>query len=473
MKASKLHSSTLLCLAWAFTLLTASASERPNIVFILADDLGWRDLSVMGSEYYETPAIDQLAKDGALLTHAYASAPVCQPTRAAFLAGKTPARLHTTVVFDTDKGKEPLLPPKNVNYMPHEEITIAERLKELGYRTGMIGKWHFAPLPGYLPTEHGFDVNIAGCNMGKPKSYFSPYSNPELTDGPEGEYLTDRLAAEAAHFIESSGEDPFFLYLALYTPHIPLEAPEATIEHFRNKEPDNGHKEPVYAAMIAHMDAAVRTVLDTLEKQGLAENTIVVFTSDNGGLHPNPLYPYVTDNAPLRAGKFTLFEGGIRVPGIVRWPGKIPTGQTIDTPIVTHDWHTTFAKAAGADLADTQLDGVDLLPMLTGKTPLEPRQLGWHFPHYFVRQGFYLTKPVSVLLDHPWKVHYDHETASVRLYNLEKDLGETTDLAEKQPEKAARMKDDLLAWLSQNNAAFPTKNPAFPGVGLTPATNGE
>ena len=436
-------------------------AQQPNIVLIMADDLGWRDLSCMGSKYYETPAIDNLASEGLLFTDAYAAAPVCLPTRAAMMTGKTPARLHMTAVFDRDRGEMPLVPPHWNNTLPHQEYTMAERLQDLGYVTAIMGKWHLGVEEQFWPEHHGFDVNVGGWKSGRPDSYFSPYKNPRLTDGPEGEYLTDRLADEAVQFIQKYSDQPFFLYLPFYNPHAPLEAPQESIDKFAGKQPDRGQDNPSYAAMIAHLDAAVEKVLQTLEALGLTENTIVVFTSDNGGVLT--LWDLeITDNSPLRGEKFLLYEGGIRVPMIVKWPGVTPVGEKTRQLATTQDFLPTLLSAIDQPVFDANLDGIDLMPVWrNGDQGLISRKLAWHYPHYMPRQKM---KPSSaVRIGHHKLIHW-HENHRLELYDLSVDLEEKNNLAREKPDLAAQLYDELESWRLEVDAQMPKPNPAYAGV---------
>ena len=438
--------------------LRAEENQSANIVLILADDLGWRDLSCMGSRYYETPAIDQLAADGLLFTDAYAAAPVCLPTRASLMTGKTPARLNMTAVFDRDGGKMPLVPPEWNNSLPHEEYTIAERLKDNGYKTAIMGKWHLVGDDTYWPKYHGFDINVGAWNSGKPDSYFPPYNNPMLPDGPEGEYLTDRLASEAVKFIKENSDTPFFLYLPFYNPHSPIQAPQKTINRFKNKPPDGGQKSPEYAAMIAHLDRAVENVMKTLREQGIAENTLVIFTSDNGGV--KSIWDLeITDNSPLRAEKFLLYEGGIRVPLIVKWPGKTPMGEKTSQMAYTADLLPTLMSAIGQPVFEPDLDGVDLTPVLkSGDAARFPRLLGWHYPHYMPRQNM---RASSAIRAGDYKLIHWHDSHQIELYNLADDIGEQSNLAPEMPEKALEIYDKLNDWRKRVNAQMPRPNPQY------------
>ncbi len=440
-------------------------SGRPNIVLILADDLGWRDLSCMGSEFYETPAIDRLAGQGLLFTQAYAAAPVCLPTRAALMTGKSPARLGMTAVFDRDRGEKPLLPPVWPNQLPHEETTMAEYLKEHGYATAIIGKWHLGISEDNWPEHHGFDKNIAGCNIGRPPSYFSPYENPRIEDGPEGEYLTERLAAEADAWIAAQAGSPFFLYLSLFTPHSPLEAREEMTAKYRDKPAVDAQDNPVYAAMIAHMDEAVDRVLRALEREGIAENTLVIFTSDNGGVHTIWDQDF-TSNAPLRGEKFQLYEGGIRVPLIIRRPGLTKPGSTTRQLATSTDLLPTILDILRIEPHEPLPDGVSLLPALRdGDAGLTERSLFWHYPHYMPRQNM---APTSALRTGSLKVLYHYQTHLLEMFDLETDPGETRNIAPDQPAKALELYSKLQGRLSEIGALMPRPNPAWTPPAETP-----
>jgi arylsulfatase A-like enzyme len=439
--------------AWAGRL--GSRGAKPNIVLILADDLGWMDLSCQGSGYYHTPAIDQLAREGMRFSDAYAAAPVCLPTRASLMTGQCPARLHMTAVFDRDRGKRQLLPPKWTNTLALEQRTLAERLKEVGYTTAHIGKWHLGPPEQFWPEHQGFDVNKAGYAAGEPKSYFSPYHNPRLEDGPDGEYLTDRLTREAQRFIIDNREKPFFLYMAHYSPHAPLAALQSDIEPFKDKSPWNGQGNPTYAAMVAALDRSVGQLRQTLEQQGLWENTLVLFLSDNGGV--NRLYSgeQVTSNSPLRDAKATLYEGGIRVPMIVRWPGRIKAGSLCAVPVTTDDILPTLLAAAGGGAQD--VDGVNLLPLLRGRGGVKREALCWHYPHYYYND----VNPRGAIRMGEWKLLESYEDGALELYNLAQDIGEQHNLAPQMAQKAQQLRARLHWWLEQVGAQMPLPNPAF------------
>jgi arylsulfatase A-like enzyme len=439
-------------------LLFAQPDPPLNLVVILADDLGWRDLSCMGSQYYETPHLDRLAAQGLRFTQAYAAAPVCAPTRAALMTGKTPARIHLTAVFDRDQGEKPLLPPDWIKELPHREWTLAERLKAQGYLTALMGKWHLGLTPSGWPEAHGFDHNVAGWKSGRPASYFAPYQNPRLADGPEDEYLTDRLADEAAQFIATHADTNFFLYLPFYSPHAPLEAPAPTIARFVNNPPDGGQRVPAYAAIVAHLDAAVGTVVEALDAAGVRDHTLIVFTSDNGGVR-SIWDTHITDNAPLRGEKFQLYEGGIRVPMIVHWPGYHQGGAVSEQLVSTQDLLPTLLACVGAPVEEVALDGLDLSEIFRyGDRAHVKRDLAWHYPHYMPRQDM---RPCSALRSENWKLIHWLDTHQLELYRLDQDVGETTNLAPEAPEVALRLYQRLDQWRTQVGAQMPQPNPAY------------
>jgi arylsulfatase A-like enzyme len=444
-------------------------AARPNIVFILADDLGWRDLACYGNEHHSTPHIDRLATEGARFTHAYAASPVCSPTRASILTGRWPARTGVTdwIPGRPSPAKGPLLTPATARQLRLEEITLAEQLRQAGYRTANIGKWHLGGA-GFLPGDQGFDINIAGTEGGSPprspRPYFGPFELPGMKAG-EGEFLTEKLTDEAVRFIEQNRQDPFFLLLSHFTVHIPLSAPQDLVEKYRARAQDGCH--PVYAAMVETLDQSVGRVMDALEQSGLARNTIVVLFSDNGGLcFEGTSKERVTSNAPLRAGKGHLYEGGIRVPFLLRYPGAARAGATIDAPVASIDLFPTLCEAAG--LRPRNVDGISLLPLLRGE-PARPRQLCWHYPHYSNQGG----EPASAIRDGDWKLIEFYHGGRRELFNLRNDPGETRNLASSQAAVAKKLSLALHQWLRQTDARLPQPNPeadpAWPGLGLTGA----
>ncbi len=459
----------------------APRTARPNLVFILADDLGWRDLGCYGSTFYETPNLDRLAAKGMRFTDAYAACSVCSPTRASILTGKYPARLHLTdwLPGRPDRPDQKLNRPVILPHLPLEEVTIAEALKDAGYRTAFIGKWHLGG-PGFYPDQQGFERNLGGCELGHPPSYFSPYRIPTLPDGPKGEYLTDRLTGEALKFIEANRDRPFLLYLAHYAVHNPQQAKADLIGKYRAKvaklppasepefRPEGRHQtrqiqnQPVYAAMVQSLDESVGRVLDKLAALGLEENTIVVFTSDNGGLSTAEGSP--TANAPLRAGKGWSYEGGVREPLLVRWPGVTPPGSVCRAPVMSTDYYPTLLEMARLPLRPRQhRDGVSLVPLLQGGT-LPERPLFWHYPHYSNQGG----GPSGAIRLGDFKLIEWFEDMRVELFNLQDDLGEQHDLAARMPEKVAALRQQLHDWRRRVAAQMPTPNPNYrPGSAET------
>ena len=452
---------------------------RPNIVFILADDLGQRDLGCYGSTFYETPNLDRLARQGARLTRAYAACPVCSPTRASILTGKWPPRTGITDYIgaaqpDQWQRNTPRRPARYAPQLALEETTLAEALKAGGYATFFAGKWHLGKEP-FWPEHQGFDINMGGTDQGGPwggKMYFSPYQNPRLPDGPPGEHLPDRLATEATKFIEAYQAGPFLVYLAFYSVHTPLMAREdlrlkyvakraqlARVDQFGDEPP---HKvrltqdHAVYAGMVEAMDLAVGKVLSKLDELGLASNTLVVFTSDNGGLSTSEGSP--TSNLPLRAGKGWLYEGGIREPLLVRWPGKIPAGSLNATPVCSPDFFPTLLESAGLPVGkDYPGDGQSFLGPLVGGKTASGRPLFWHYPHYSNQGGV----PGAAMLEDDWKLIEWFDDDRVELFNLAEDPGESTNLAAAQPERAAAMRQRLHAWQKQVGALPAEPNPRY------------
>jgi arylsulfatase A-like enzyme len=446
--------------------------KRPNFVFFLIDDLGWMDLTCQGSTFYETPNIDALAASGMRFTDAYAACPVCSPTRASILAGKYPARLNlTNYIAGRRKGK--LLPPSYVLHLPLEEVTLAEVLEEAGYATGFFGKWHLGG-EGYLPTRQGFGVNVGGNHRGMPRSHFSPYRNPQLPDGPRGEYLADRLTDEAVRFLDANRGRPFLLYLSHYAVHTPLQSKKGLAAKYRAKAarlpPPKGPKfapegnnqarqvqdHAVYAGMVQSVDESVGRVLKKLDALGLADNTVVIFMSDNGGLSTSEGSP--TANLPLRGGKGWLYEGGIREPMIVRWPGVTKPGSLCRHPVTSTDFYPTMLEMARLPQRPKQhCDGVSIACLLrrTGRPKREA--IYWHYPHYSNQGG----RPGGAVRAGDWKLIEFYEDSRVELYNLADDLGEKNDLAARMPAKAAELRKLLHDWRRSVRAKMPTPNPDY------------
>ena len=468
-------------LSLIFVVATAlmAHARPPNVVFFLADDLGQRDLGAYGSTFYETPNLDRLARDGAKFTDAYAACPVCSPTRAAILSGQWPQRTGITDYIgapmqpDQWKRNTKLLPAPYSDRLALDTPTLAKAMKAAGYATFFAGKWHLGP-EGWWPENQGFDINMGGIDKGGPyggKKYFSPYGNPRLTDGPDGEHLPDRLATETAKFIEANKDRPFFAYYSFYDVHTPLMAREDLRKKYAEKRAKLGLEDQwgregerdvrltqdhvVYAAMVEAMDLAVGKVLAKLDELGRRENTIVIFTSDNGGLSTSEGWP--TSNLPLRGGKGWMYEGGIREPLIVRWPAVVKAGSVIGTPVGSPDFFPTLLEVAGAKPQPGQvLDGTSLVPLLKGGT-LPERALFWHYPHYGNQGG----APASAVRRGDWKLIEWEEENRAELFNLAQDIGEKNNLADKEPQRLSELRAELAAWQKQVGAKFPSPNPNF------------
>ena len=438
-------------------LLSFKVLSKPNVLFILIDDMGWMDLGCQGNKNLRTPNIDNLAKGGMRFTDAYAPAPVCSPTRAAIITGQSPARLQITNHLPHQDRFTPkdskLLPAKMLNHLSLESETLAERLKkDAHYATAFIGKWHLytGRDKKYNPLNQGFDINIGGCSYGGPPTFFDPYRIDFLPDRKEGEYLPNRLADEAIAFIseQNSKDKPFFVALWNYTVHWPMEAPDKLVEKYKNL-PVKGYRDHRYAAMIEAMDIAIGKVLKSLDDLNITEETLVIFTSDNGP------FGGVGDASPLRADKGHLYEGGIRVPLIVRWPGKVEAGAVEETPVILTDLHPTILSATGLDLNSTiPNDGHNLLPLLKGKEKLKNRAVYWHYPNFAFHRDNRLG---SAIREGDHKLIHFYDTDSVELYNLKNDISEKNDLSGKMPQLASRLKNKLKVWLQDSGAVMPTK----------------
>ena len=446
----------------------ATNSAKPNILFILVDDLGWADVGCFGSTFHETPNIDRLASEGMRFTDAYAACPVCSPTRASIMTGQYPVRHGITNYIRGDHRLpySAVTPPKNVYQLPLEEVTIAEALRGAGYATGHIGKWHLGG-DGFLPQDQGFDSNYAGTSSGMPRSFFYPQweGNPPV-EARAGEYLPDHLTDRALEFIESNHQRPFFLYLPYYAVHIPIEAKPEPTARFEAKRtpglvPGKDQHNAVYAAMIHSVDENVGRLLDKLENLGIADNTVVFFMSDNGGLNsPEWKNEPVTSNAPLREGKGHLYEGGIREPLIVRWPGVTKPGSVSRQAVVSTDFFPTMIDAAGAwklRLTAGPMDGVTLKPALEQSAPLGDREIYWHYPHYSNQLG----RPGGAVRQGDFKLIEFYDDDSLELYNLAEDIGERNNLAEAMPEKAGDLWKLLDDWRRSLGAKMPTPNPHY------------
>ena len=454
--------------------------KKPNILFIFLDDMGWRDLGCTGSSFYETPHIDRLAAEGMVFSNAYASCPVCSPSRASYLTGQYPARVGVTDWIDMGNFhpiRAKLVDAPYLKHIPSGTRTLASSLREQGYATWHVGKWHLGGEP-YYPEQFGFEKNIGGCSWGHPhQGYFSPYGLPTLADGPEGEYLTDRLTDEAIRLIQSGEQRPFFLSLCHYAVHTPIESKEQDIERFRKKADMLGLREekalipgepiptgsgehvlrrvvqsdPAYAAMLWNLDENIGRLLQALEESGKAEDTLIAFTSDNGGLATAEGSP--TCNLPAREGKGWMYEGGTRVPLIIRYPKRVRPSSRCQVPVTTPDFYPTFMELAGADKAADGVDGVSLLPLLQGGD-IGSRPIFWHYPHYGNQGG---TPGASVIFGQ-YKLIEFFEGSRCELYDISADLGERQDIAAQCPEVVAQLRGLLHRWQQEVCALFPAVN---------------
>jgi arylsulfatase A len=433
----------------------AAAQPQQNIVLILADDLGWTDLSCYGSQLYETPHIDRLARDGVRFTQAYSACTVCSPTRAAILTGKYPARLHVTDWIPGQMPENPkLLVPEWTKYLPLEQLTIPRVLRTAGYVSASIGKWHLGG-EEYYPEKHGFDLNVAGSSAPAPPSYFAPYKIATLPDGPTGEYLTDRQGEEAARFIEQNKDKPFFLYVPLFAVHTPIQGKELLVQKYRaKKRPGLKQTNAVYAAMIESMDDAVGRVRRAVDELKLADRTVIIFASDNGGRVPT------TSNHPLRVGKGSCYEGGTRVPLIVHWPGVTRPATVYETPVISMDLYATIVGMAGLGKAAVGTDGVSLVPALRQGGEVKREALFWHYPHY---QHYQLggATPYGAIRAGDFKLIEFFDDMRVELYNLRDDIGEQRNLAAQMPAKAEELRARLHAWRKEVGAQMPARNPNY------------
>ena len=452
----------------------AAVKPRLNIVFILIDDMGWTDLGCYGSDYYETANVDRLAQQGMKFTDAYAAGCVCSPTRVSILTGKYPGRLHIThaiPIQGAQRIKEPLplieaIYKKN---LPLEEVTIAEALKAGGYVSATMGKWHVCWEKDFYPQAQGFDVNVGGNNMGNPGNYFYPYNGAwrmtkkhpltrwnTLPDGEKGEYLTDRLTDEALAFMERHKTRPFFLYLSHYAVHTPLQAHSKMIEKYRKKPAGKHHSNPVYAAMVESVDQSVGRIMGKLEQLGIADKTVVIFTSDNGG------HGRITSHYPLRGNKGNFYEGGIRVPLIVRWPGVVEPASECRVPVISTDFFPTILEIAGLPpRPQCHVDGVNIVSLLKGEAGLKRDALYWHYPNYIGAGHPGGARPCSVVRKGDWKLIESLEDNRLQLFSLREDLGEKNDLAASMPEKAGELRRLLDDWRKEAGVQMPQVNPGF------------
>lgn len=479
MKLSKI----LLFSAILFLLGCQNEKTSPNFLFIVVDDLGYKDLSCMGSDYYETPNVDKIASDAMVFTHGYANSRVCSPSRASLMSGKYPARHGITDYIGAPEGKEwrkmgrhtKLLPANYNHHLPHEFLTLPEAMKENGYETFFAGKWHLGD-EGSYPEDHGFDVNVGGYHAGGPYSggYFAPFNNPKMEDNPDekGLSLPMRLARETSEFMTINKNKPFFACLSFYAVHAPIQTTRDKWAYYREKAevagiaetgfemerrlPIRKHQDnPVYAGLVEHMDDAVGEVLQTLKKEGLDDNTVVLFFSDNGGVASGDNYS--TSLNPLRGGKGYQWEGGIRVPYLIRVPWMDHQGVENQTPVTGTDFYPTILDLAGLELKPTEhTDGVSLKPLLEGKE-IASRPLFWHYPHYGNQGG----DPSSIIREGDWKLIHYWEDDSQELYNLSCDISESNNLASREPEIREKLNEKLMSWLEETNARLPEPDPLY------------
>lgn len=437
-----------------------SPGRLPNFVVLLIDDLGSQDLSCYGSSFIDTPRIDQLAQEGMRWSNAYSACPVCSPTRVALLTGKSTARARFTGhITAIDRHRHPegsrIIPPDDTMDLPLEEITLAEALKPAGYTSISLGKWHVGH-EGFFPKDQGFDFNVGGNKYGAPPTHFYPYKNEEkavpLVGGKTGEYLTDRFTDEAIDFMEDHRKVPFLLYLPHYAVHSPLEAPAELVEKYENRSPGNPKIDPVYAAMVERVDFNVGRMLAALDRLDLSDNTVVVFTSDNGAVKST------ADNRPFRAGKGYLYEGGIRVPLIIRWPGHIKGGSLSHAPAISQDLYVTIMDIVGSSAKPgAPLDGRSLLPDTWGATNPEKIDLFWYYPHY-APQG---NRPGAAVRSGAFKLIRFYDPSGIELYHLKDDPGEWNDLSGSRPDLVQGLQQKLDSWLMESNPILHTLNPLW------------
>lgn len=464
----------------SYNYVQAQQDDRPNILFFLVDDLGMMDIGAYNPDtFYETPNIDRLAKSGVSFTDAYGTNPVCSPSRFSIMTGKYPSRHDATNWFCGDRSGR-FLPAEMNCYMPKDEFTIAQSFQEAGYKTFFAGKWHLGNDPEKWPENQGFDINKGGWTYGSPGSpgqfsHYAPYNNPRLEEGPEGEYLVERLTDEVTQFLQDHDDEPFFAFFSFYQVHTPLEAPDHLVEKYEKKSEELGLKDvevfaeeeqawptddprlvrvvqnhPVYAAMVESMDTAIGRVLDELKNQGYDENTIIIFTSDDGGLATSEGHP--TSNQPLRGGKGWVYEGGLRGPLIINWPGVTTPGSKSSLQTISTDFYPTLLQMAGIPFSEEQhKDGVSIVPVLKGEQELLDRDaLFWHYPNYSNQGGF----PGGAIRMDEWKLIERYENVSVHLFNLVEDIEEQNDLAQQYPEKKQEMREKLHEWYKEVDAKF-------------------
>ena len=458
--------------------------SKPNVILFLIDDLGWSDIGLNGSTFYETPFVDKMAKDGAQFTNAYAASPVCSPSRASILTGKYPSRINVSYISGTTGPKGPgykLTAPKPDGFIAFDEISIAEALQQHDYKTVHIGKWHLQNHTdkgtSHFPENHGFDINIAGFRMGQPGSYYFPYKSekhpstnvPGLENGKKGDYLTDALTDRAISFIKENQNQPFFINFWYYTVHTPIQPKKNKLAKYQEKAKSLGYPDrhddgipvwnsitrkrqdsPAYACMVESMDENIGRVMSTLKTLDLENDTLLIFTSDNGGLCTGSSPNMPTSCLPLRAGKAWLYEGGIRVPLLIKFPGRIKAGTQIKEPVINTDLYPTILDLLNLPLIPEQhLDGVSLEPVLSGKKSINREAIYFHFPHYHHINSM---GPSGAIRKGDYKLIEVFETGKHELYNVRKDIGENDDLASKMPELVTEMASDLKQWRKSSNA---------------------
>lgn len=447
---------------FAFSYLGFSQSKKSNVILINIDDMGWKDLGIMGSDYYETPVIDSLASKGMVFTQGYAAAANCAPSRASMMTGQWAQRHGIYTVGSSERGKSQnrkIIPTPNTTALGKEHIILPQVLNQHGYKTISAGKWHLSD----SPLEFGFDVNIGGGHNGHPTSYYPPYGNVNL-DEPHEQYLTDAIMAETIAKLNET-KSPFFLYYSPYAVHTPIQPVKSLLSKYEGKRSSIGQQNAPYASMVENLDRNLGLLFQALRKNNQLENTLIIFLSDNGGLKG------ITDQRPLRSGKGSYYEGGIRVPFFFVWEGKIKAGSTNSTPITNLDLYPTILEALKIPIGELTLDGASLLPILTAEGEMKERALFWHFPIYLeayqygqdeTRDSLFRTRPGSAMRLGKWKLQYYFENNEVELFDLENDLSEKNDLSTQLPEKTEELLDQMKAWWSSTSAPIPqTLNPAF------------
>ena len=435
----------------------------PNILLINIDDMGWRDVGFMGSEYYETPNLDALAADGMIFTQAYASASNCAPSRACMMSGQWTPRHGIYTVTNSDRGKSKdrkIIPTTNNEYIPENNVLLPQVLKDAGYVTCHAGKWHLSD----DPCQNGFDVNIGGSHAGNPGSYYPPYKNvPSLTPPSDDYYLTNLVMDKTLEFLRSVGDKPFFMYYSPYAVHTPIHPVKSLLSKYEGKAEWNGQNNAKYATMVENLDTQIGRMIELLKETGKLKNTFILFISDNGGVYK------ITKQWPLRAGKGSYYEGGIREPMFAYWQGKIPKGTKSSIPVTNLDFYPTVLEVAGISKPDNKmLDGESIVPVLTENATMAERPLYWHFPIYLqggnkeTQDPLFRTRPGSAIRLGDWKLIQYFENNDIELYNLKDDIGEKNNLADSSPEKVKELLDRLDKWRDETNAPVPTQlNPDY------------